>query len=96
VTDPGKYGHHAAGAYETVTAGAVEPKVKAATGAGAGAALVVTPFLLWLIARLWFAGDTAGIPLEVTGMVGFVVTGLCSLAAGYYARHVNREPGARP
>ena len=67
----------------------VEPKVKAATAAGSTAAGVLVPFVLWLLAAYVFAGD---VPLPVQGVVGLVVTGACTFAAGYWARHVDRDP----
>lgn len=68
----------------------VEPKVKAATGAGAGGALVLTPFFVWLVAQIAYNGDTSNVPIEVIGVVGFVVTGVCTFVAGYYAKHYQR------
>lgn len=67
----------------------VEPKVKAATAAGASSAAVLVPFVLWLLAAYVFGGD---VPLPVQGVVGLLVTGACTFTAGYWARHVNRDP----
>lgn len=68
----------------------VEPKVKAATGAGAGGALVLVPFFVWVVAQIAYNGDTSRVPLEVTGVIGFVVTGVCAFVAGYYAKHYQK------
>lgn len=69
----------------------VERKVKAATAAGAGSAAVVTPFVVWVVDQMWFNGDAAPeVPLSVVGVIGLVVTGLCTLAAGYWAKHSPR------
>jgi drug/metabolite transporter (DMT)-like permease len=93
VTEPLNYGRHAARTYDVVTDREVEPKVKAASGAGAGASLFVTPFLVWLLDLMFWNGDAdPPVPLPVVGMVGFVVAGLSSLAAGYVAKHVQRVP----
>lgn len=86
-----QYGRHAAGVYEVVAPGKVEPKTAAATVAGGGSAAVVTPFVLWGIDELWFGGGELDVPLPVVGIVGLIVTGACTFAAGYYARHVNRS-----
>lgn len=66
----------------------IEPKVRAATAAGATAAGVLVPFVLWLLAAYVFHGE---VPLPVEGFVGLLVTGACVFAAGYHARHVDRE-----
>jgi hypothetical protein len=70
------------------TPAAIEPKVTAATAASAGSAATILPFVLWLLATYLFHGD---VPLPVQGVVGLAVTGACTFAAGYTARHVNRE-----
>jgi hypothetical protein len=67
----------------------VEPKVKAATAGGSVAAVLV-PFVLWLLSVYVFGGE---VPLPVQGAVGLVVTAACTFAAGYLARHVDRDPG---
>jgi hypothetical protein len=67
----------------------VEPKVRAATAAGASSAAVLVPFVLWLLGTYLFRGD---VPLPVQGFVGLVITGGCTFVAGYYARHVDRAP----
>jgi len=72
---------------DALDASAVEPKVRAATLAGGGSAATILPFVLWLLATYVFEGD---VPLPVQGFVGLVVTGGCTFAAGYLARHVNR------
>jgi hypothetical protein len=64
----------------------VEPKVKAATIASSATAAVL-PFVLWLLAVYVFDGE---VPLPVQGVVGSVVTGALTFAAGYWARHVDR------
>ena len=86
------YGDHAAPEpYETVTDSEVEPKVKASATAGAGAALVLTPFFVWLADLVFWNGDAQpDVPVPVVGAIGFVVTGVSALVAGYSARHVNR------
>ena len=70
----------------------VEPKTKAATVAGAGSAAVITPAVVLLVDQLWFGGGEVDVPLPYVGVIGLVVTGLCTFAAGYYAKHVNRVP----
>lgn len=70
---------------------AIEPKVRAATAAGASSAATLLPFVLWLLSAHVFHGD---VPLPVQGFVGLLVTGACTFAAGYYARHVDRAPAA--
>jgi hypothetical protein len=65
----------------------VEPKVRAATLAGGSSAATLLPFVLWLLATYVFHGE---VPLPVQGAVGLIITGGCTLAAGYYARHVDR------
>lgn len=69
----------------------VEPKVKAATAAGASSAAVLLPFVLWLLGVYVFPD---GVPVPVQGLVGLVVTGAATFAAGWSARHVNRGPAA--
>jgi hypothetical protein len=68
--------------------GAVEPKVRAATAAASSSAAVLLPFVLWLLGTYLFHGD---VPIPVQGMTGLVITGLSTFAAGYAARHVNRN-----
>jgi hypothetical protein len=75
--------------FDAVTADVVEPKVRAATAAGASSAATLLPFVLWLLATYVFPD---GVPLPVQGVVGLLVTGACTFAAGYYARHVDRAP----
>jgi hypothetical protein len=76
----------------------VETKVKAATAAGGGSAAVLTPFVVWLVGRLFFAGPgDPEVPLPVVGLIGLVVTGVCTFVAGWYAKHTPRpadNPGA--
>jgi hypothetical protein len=70
----------------------VERKVKAATAAGGGAALVVTPFLVWLVDLIAFNGDgPPDVPLPVVGALGLAATGLCAFVAGYRAKHTSRS-----
>jgi hypothetical protein len=69
---------------DVVEATSVEPKVRAAT-----AAATLVPFVLWLLSAYVFDGD---VPLPVQGLVVTVVTGGCTFAAGYMARHVDRVP----
>lgn len=79
--------------YPIVPAGKVEPKVTAATAAGAGSSAIVTPFVLWLIDQLFFNGPAdPAVPLPVVGVVGLVVAGACTFLGGWLARHVNRLP----
>ena len=73
----------------------VETKVKAATVAGAGSAAVVTPFVVWVMDQLFFDGAAApDVPLPVVGFVGLVVSGGCTFAAGWYAKHTPRPSDA--
>jgi hypothetical protein len=78
----------------------VETKVKAATAAGAGSAAVITPFVVWLVDQLFFAGDAPPpVPLPVVGLVGLLVTGACAFVGGWYAKHTPRpteNSGAAP
>lgn len=67
--------------------GAVEPKVRAATAAASTAAGLLLPLLLWLLARY-----VGAVPAEVQVALSTIVTGACTFAAGYYARHVDRSP----
>lgn len=73
---------------DVAAADAVEPKVKAATAAGATAAGLIAPVVLWLLSRYLF--DGVELPLPVATAVTTCITGLCTFAAGYYARHVDR------
>ena len=69
----------------------VETKVKASTAAAGGSAAIVTPFIVWAVDQLWFAGDAAPeVPLPVVGVIGLAVTGACTFLAGWYARHSPR------
>jgi hypothetical protein len=72
---------------DTAAADLIEPKVKGATAAGAGAAGVVLPAVLWLLGAYVFPG---GVPVQLQALVGLVVTGVCTFLGGYYARHVDR------
>lgn len=82
---------HAAPQYEVISPTAIEPKTKAAT-IGAGAGSVVTGFVLYLLdAWLWNGEADPAVPLPVVLFVGLVVTGLCTFAGGYFARHVQRS-----
>lgn len=67
------------------TATAVEPKVTAATAAASTAAGILLPLLLWLLTT--YVGE---VPVAVQSAVGTLLTGVCTFAAGYYARHVDR------
>ncbi|ASW55952.1 hypothetical protein CIK06_19875 [Plantactinospora sp. KBS50] len=62
--------------------------MKAATAAGAGSAGVLTPFVIWLVGQLFFAGGE--VPLPLVGVIGLVVTGLCTFIGGWLARHSPR------
>jgi hypothetical protein len=68
---------------------AVEPKVRAATLAGGSSAATLLPFVLWLLSVYVFHGD---VPLPVQGAAGLLITGACTFAAGWSARHVDRGP----
>lgn len=81
---------HAAPEYEVVSASAVEPKTKAATAAGAGSAAVITPAVVLLVDQLFYGGGDIDVPLPYVGVIGLFVTGVCTFAASYLARHVNR------
>lgn len=67
---------------------AIEPKVIAATIASGASAATLLPFVLWLLGAVLFHG--AAVPSQVQAFAGLVITGGCTLAAGYRARHVNR------
>lgn len=77
-------------AYEVVSPTTIEPKTKAATFAGAGSAAIVTPAVVQLIDELFYGGGPINVPVAYIGVIGLVVTGACTFAASYYARHVNR------
>jgi hypothetical protein len=81
---------HAAPEYEVVDPGTVEPKTKAATVAGAGSAAIITPAVVLLADELFYGGGPIDVPLPYVGVIGLIVTGLCTFAASYSARHVNR------
>jgi hypothetical protein len=68
---------------------AVEPKVRAATAASASSAATLLPFVLWLLGTYVFPD---GVPLPVQGFAGLIITGACTFAAGWTARHVDRVP----
>lgn len=87
---PGVADHAAPGPYEVVDAAAVEPKTKAATAAGAGSAAIITPALVLAVDQLFYGGGEIDVPLPYVGVIGLVVTGACTFAASYYARHVQR------
>jgi predicted lysophospholipase L1 biosynthesis ABC-type transport system permease subunit len=78
----------------------VENKVKVATAAGAGSAGIITPFVVWLLDQLFFDGGAQpDVPLPLVGMIGLVITGLCTFAGGWYAKHTVRRsdgPGTSP
>lgn len=71
---------------EVALPGAIEPKVRAATAAASTAAGVLVPAVLWLIGRLL----GADVPVAFEGLIGLLITGVCTFAAGYAARHVDR------
>jgi hypothetical protein len=81
---------HAAPDFDVVDASAVEPKTKAATVAGAGSAAIITPAVILFVDDLFYGGGPVDVPLPYVGVIGLVVTGVCTFAAGYFARHVNR------
>lgn len=81
---------HAAPAYDVLSASAVEPKTKAATVAGAGSAAIITPAAVQLVDELFYGGGPINVPVAYIGLIGLVVTGVCTFVASYYARHVNR------
>lgn len=87
---PGRADHAAAEPYEVVSAEAIEPKTKAAAVAGAGSAAIITPAVVLLVDELWYGGGEIDVPLPYVSVIGLVVTGVCTFAAGYFARHVNR------
>jgi len=87
---PGVPDHAAPESYEVVDPSAVEPKTKAATVAGAGSAAIITPAVVLLVDELFYGGGPVDVPLPYVGVIGLVVTGLCTFAGGYLARHVNR------
>lgn len=85
---------HAAPKYDVVEADVVEPKTKAATAAGAGSAAIITPAVILAVDELFYGGGPIDVPLPYVGVIGLVVTGLCTFAGGYFARHVNRTSSA--
>lgn len=89
MTDPGKVAP-----FEVVQDHVVEPKVIASTY-GAGAAGVVSAFLLWALDELFFDGYEIGaeVPLPVVSLVLLAVPSAITFLAGYYSRHVNRPGG---
>ena len=87
MTAPDLPGRHEVAAYEVAPADATEPKVVAATG-GATGGVIVTNFVLYVVAGLFYGGDA--IPQSVSLFVGLVITTALTFGAGYYARHVNR------
>jgi len=78
------------GLVDTAAAAEVEPKVKAATSAGAGSAAIILPAVLWLLSTYLFHGQ---VPVPLEGLTGLVVTGVCTFSGGFYARHVDRLRG---
>lgn len=74
---------HAAATYP------VEPKVRAATAAASTAAGILVPLVLWLLGTYVFHGD---VPFELQSSIGLALTGACTFAAGWAARHVDRVP----
>lgn len=76
--------------YEVVDPSAIEPKTKAATVAGAGSAAIITPAVVLAVDELFYGGGAIDVPLPYVGVIGLVVTGVCTFVASYYARHVNR------
>jgi hypothetical protein len=74
-------------AADVAPAAAVEPKVRAATW-GASASALVLPAVLWALGVYVFDGE---VPLPLQSIIGVLVSGACTFAAGYYARHVDRE-----
>lgn len=87
---PGQPDHAAPEPYQTVTGSEVEPKTKNATLAGAGSAAIITPAVVQLVDQLFYGGGDLNVPVTYIGVIGLVVTGACTFAAGYYTRHVNR------
>lgn len=72
----------------------VEPKVKASAAGAAGSAAIITPAVVLAVDSIWYDGGPVNVPIEYVGLIGLVVSGLCSLVAGYLARHVDRLPPA--
>lgn len=87
---PGVPDHAAPEPYEVVDPSAVEPKTKAATVAGAGSAAIITPAVVLAVDQLFYGGGEVDVPLPYVGVIGLVVTGVCTFVASYYARHVQR------
>lgn len=81
---------HAAPHYDVVSPDTVEPKTKAATAAGVTSAGIITPAIVLAVDQMFYGGGEVDVPLQYVGLIGLVVTGLCTFAAGYSARHVNR------
>lgn len=70
---------------------ATEPKVKASTAAGAGAAAIITPAIVQLIDDLFLDGPGPdAVPAVYVGVIGGAVVAVCAWAAGWLAPHVDR------
>lgn len=89
-TTPGP-DHAAPEPYQVLPDGAVEPKTKAGTAAAAGSAAIITPAVIYFVDELFYGGGEIDVPLPYVGLIGLIVTGVCTFAASYYARHVNRS-----
>jgi uncharacterized protein (DUF697 family) len=60
----------------------IEPKVQAATGAA-----LITGVLVTLLGRYW----TGGVPQAVVDIVGGIVSATLTFAAGWAAKHTDRN-----
>lgn len=81
---------HAAPEYDVVPDDEIEPKTKSATAAASASSAVVVPFVVYVVDLAFYGGGDIDVPVPVLGMIGLVVTGACTFAASYYARHVQR------
>jgi hypothetical protein len=75
----------------------VGTQVKAATVAGAGSAGVITPFAIWVLDQIFFNGAAQpDVPLPLIGVTGLIISGACTFAGGWYARHTAPPVGGTP
>lgn len=76
---------------QAVATYSTEPKVKAATAAGAGAAALITPAIIDVLDRLFLDGDgPRTVPSVYVALIGGAVVAGCAWLAGYRAPHVDR------
>lgn len=79
----------------------VEGKVWAAT-AGGTTGLIISTFLLWVLGVTFWGISTdalsateavAAVPAPVIGLLGLLITGACTFAGGWFAKHSPRPEG---